>query len=167
MTFLKKLGFGILAVVGGVVAVAVDSLAGIIKSPCINEKQGVRHSVAPPDRQKKTLAESRFVRNVQGGFFFVRSIRQKPYALPCMELFICSSRGVRHSVVPPFLCRFAAFKKSLACLLDKPHYICYIIRAFFDNLDGTVHRISTTYPFGAMICNQQVGGSNPSASSIL
>ena len=48
VTFLKKLGFGILAVVGGVVAVAVDSLAGIIKSPCINEKQGVRHSVAPP-----------------------------------------------------------------------------------------------------------------------
>lgn len=62
MTFLKKLGFGILAVVGGVVA--VDSLAGIIKSPCINEKQGVRHSVAPPDRQKKTLVESRFTHAV-------------------------------------------------------------------------------------------------------
>ena len=31
VTFLKKLGFGILAVVGGVVAVAVDCLAGIIK----------------------------------------------------------------------------------------------------------------------------------------
>ena len=60
VTFLKKLGFGILAVVGGVVAVAVDSLAGIIKSPCINEKQGVRHSVAPPDRQKTPLVERRF-----------------------------------------------------------------------------------------------------------
>lgn len=53
VTFLKKLGFGILAVVGGVVAVAVDSLAGIIKSPCINEKQGVRHSVAPLTDKRK------------------------------------------------------------------------------------------------------------------
>lgn len=32
MTFLKKLGFGILAVVGGVVAVAVGALAGIMKA---------------------------------------------------------------------------------------------------------------------------------------
>ena len=62
MTFLKKLGFGILAVVGGVVAVAVDSLAGIIKSPCINEKQGVRHSVAPTAGQMKTMSESPFGR---------------------------------------------------------------------------------------------------------